>query len=179
VSGLHPLKNRQKTTAVRPISDICNTPVYKARTHVTEELLMDREKNTAFQATYFWRFRQKTLGDKEIFFAHPLLFLGCEFVSPSAKAADTQKKRRHTTFFRWCLLYFVLNPSWFCHSTQHLIRRNAKKLSYLLNKLSSKIVISNLLRGPFQATSSSRHHVPCHPLVQATTAKGSSETMTA
>ena len=32
------------------------------------------------------------------------LFRGCDFfVTPSAKAADTQKKRRHH-FFRWCLL---------------------------------------------------------------------------
>jgi hypothetical protein len=39
---------------------------YKARTYDTEELVMDRNKKAAFRATYFWQFRQKTLGDKEI-----------------------------------------------------------------------------------------------------------------
>ena len=45
-----------------------------------------------------------------------------------------------------------------CTSPEH---RYGKK-SYLLNTLSSKIVISNLWRGPFQATSSTRHHGRYH-----------------
>ncbi len=83
-----------------------------------------------------------------------------------------------TQLFGWCLLYFVLVPLWFCYST-HPWNTDTQKISYMLNKLSSKIVISNLWRGPFQDTSSTRHHEPyhgvhCHrpPLMQAATAKG-------
>ncbi len=60
----------QKPTKKQLLSDrlaiYCDAPVYKARLYVTEELPMDQRKKTALRATYFWRFRQKTLGDKEI-----------------------------------------------------------------------------------------------------------------
>ena len=54
----------------------------------------------------FWIFRKFTCAT----------LVGCDFVRPSANAADTQKKQRHH-IFGGCLLYFVLDPSWFCHST--------------------------------------------------------------
>ena len=69
MSGLHPLKNRQKKTAVRPISDILWCPCVQS-TYVRYRGTSDgsKKKKTAFRAIYFWRFRQKTLGDKEISF---------------------------------------------------------------------------------------------------------------
>ena len=67
MAGVRPLKNRQKNQLLsNQLVIYCDTPGYndKVGAYDAEELFHDKKKT--FRATYFWRIRQKTLGDKKI-----------------------------------------------------------------------------------------------------------------